>query len=338
MNSTGPRGVQSSRGPYLPKLTLLMISNWNPSNPGQTLLGRNPRNILNQRSIMFCRGLRFSAVVLGSCLLGGCGPSAVAPESPTVAQSSDLGVPGAVVPLARPGEWIAGKIYILGIEAADAEAWACRDEDALLRTHLRAESTGLLALIKRAYMEQDTRLGPDDGLPIENWADAQVGDKQRRYDVWFKAGRYRYTYHRSYGPMKEAVVRLGPQERAHDLLSAVLTLRAWRPAPGTEARFGAVLGRWLWRTEVVYVGPDVLIRDDGPYPAVKIEGTTKKQHPDPEACDEYEFELWFSDDPARIPLRAKSGSTLGDIWLELTEYRDDHPPACQRHERIFEVE
>jgi hypothetical protein len=86
------------------------------------------------------------------------------------------------------------------------------------------------------------------------------------------------------------------------------------------------------------VGPDVVVREDGPYPAVKIAGNTTKQHPDPAKCDEYEFELWFSDDPARIPLRAKSGSTFGDIWLELTDYRSDREPWCQQHERIFEVE
>jgi len=286
---------------------------------------------------MVCRQFRSVIAVLGSCTVLGCGAAAVGPETPPVERSSNLGVPGTVTPIVRPGEWLSGRIVILGIEAADAEAWACEDASRQVHVHLRAESTGFLALIKRAYMEQDTWLGSGDGLPIGNWADAQIGEKQRRYDVWFENGSYRYAYHRNYGPKKENEIRLGANERAHDLLSTVLALRAWRPAPGTQAEFGAVLGRWLWRTQVVFVGPDVVVRDDGPYPAVKVSGVTKKQHPDPDKCEEYEFELWFSDDPARIPLRAKSGSSFGDIWLELTEYRNDHPRRCRQHRRIFEI-
>jgi hypothetical protein len=286
---------------------------------------------------MVCRWFRYAVAVLGGCAGLGCGAAPVEPETPVAQGSPNLGVPGAMTPIVKPGEWISGKIFILGIEAADAEAWACEDADEQLHTHLRAESTGLLALLKRAYMEQDTWLGLEDGFPVRNWADAQIGEKQRRYDVRFEDGRYHYAYYRNYGGRTEKEIRLGTDERAHDLLSSVLMLRAWRPAPGTEARFGAVLGRWLWRTEVVFAGPDVVVREDGPYPAVRITGVTKKQHPDPEKCHEYDFELWFSDDSARIPLRAKSGSTFGDIWLELTHYRSDHPRRCREHERIFEI-
>ena len=279
----------------------------------------------------------FAVAAVGSCIAIGCGGSAVGPASLPAHHISDLGVPGSLVPIVEPGEWVSGKIYILGIEAADAEAWACRDDEEQVHTHLRAESTGLLALIKRASLEQDTWLGPDDGFPVRNWADAQIGEKQRRYDVRFENGAYHYAYHRNYGPMKKNVIRLGADERAHDLLSAVLMLRAWHPPPDTEARFGAVLGRWLWRTDVIFLGPDVIVREDGPFPAVKIVGTTRKQHPDPEHQEEYDFELWFSDDPARIPLRAKSGSTFGDIWLELTDYRRDRDPHCSEFTRIFEI-
>lgn len=268
---------------------------------------------------------------------GGCGAAAPEPITAPGSSAPDFGVPGTIVPLVRSGEWIAGKVFILGLEAATAEAWACRDDAEDLHVHLRAESTGVLAYIKQAYMEQDTTMGPDLLFPSRNWADAEVGEKQRRYDVRFANGHYSYAYHRNYGPMRKAVMPLEPEERAHDLLSAVLALRGWRPVPGARARFGAVLGRWLWRTEVVYAGPDVLLRDDGPYPAVKVTGTTRKQHPDPEERTEYSFELWFSDDPSRIPLRAKTGSSFGDIWLELTEYESDHPGRCREHARVFEL-
>ena len=289
---------------------------------------------------MHCRPHRAVRGALGALsfyVVVGCSASAVGPSAPPVDRASDLGTPGSAAAMVVPGEWISGQIYILGIEAATAEAWACQDDNDRLHTHLRAESTGLLAWIKRAYMEQDTKLGSDDAFPRRNWADVQIGEKQRRYDVRFYGGRYAYEYRRNYGPMIANTIRLGPDERAHDLLSAVLMLRAWRPPPGTHGHFTAVLGRWLWRTEVVFEGPDVVLREDGPYPATKIIGTTQKQHPDPKERVGYDFELWFSDDPARIPLRAKSGSELGDIWLELTDYRNDRDRKCQPHKRIFDV-
>jgi hypothetical protein len=283
------------------------------------------------------RGALGALGALGFCVVMACSASPVGPSAPPIERTSDLGVRGRAAAMVEPGEWISGQIFILGIEAASAEAWACRDEKDAVHTHLRAESTGLLAWIKRAYMEQDTKLGFDGVFPRRNWADVQIGEKQRRYDVRFRTGRYEYEYRRNYGPMKVNTIGLAPDERAHDLLSAVLMLRAWRPAPGTRGRFGAVLGRWLWRTEVVFEGPDVVLREDGPYPATKIIGTTQKQHPDPKKRVEYDFELWFSDDSARIPLRAKSGSELGDIWLELTDYRSDRDLGCQPHQRIFDI-
>ena len=267
----------------------------------------------------------------------GCSSPTAAAHQPPADQEIETGVSSKMEPLLRPGEWVAGTVYIVGIEAAQAEAWVCRDEADQIRVHLYAQSTGLLALLRQAYMEQDTVLGPELNAPLRNWADAQVGEKQRRYDVRFGVGFYDYEYHRSYGEPRRKRIRVARGERAQDLLSAFLLLRGWRPGWQAQAQFGAVIGRWLWRTDVTFHGPDVVVREEGPYPAVRVDGFTRKQHPDPESQEEYNFQLWFSDDPSRIPLRARTGSSFGDMWLELRDYRDDYPERCREHQRIFEL-
>lgn len=258
---------------------------------------------------------------------------AVAPATAAVAPPAAAAAPSHVI---DPGERLAGTVYILGVEAARAEAEACRDAGGAVHVHLVAESVGIAATLQRTRMEMDTLLAGDELRPIADWSDADVGGKLRRYDVRFRTGGYDYEYHRSSGPpVRERIRVADPEETVHDLLTGVLLLRGWRPIPGTTARFSAVLGRHLWITDAVFQGPDVVLHSDGPYPAVRIEGVTRKQHRDPKLRQTSPFQVWFSDDPDRIPLRAKTTSDFGDIWLEMTEYHRGEPRVCREYARVI---
>ncbi len=284
-------------------------------------------------TIATARRTRLAAT--GALLLAvACHPDpAAAPSAAAVAPPDAAAKPSHVI---DPGERLAGTVFVLGVEAARAEAEACRDAGGAVHVHLVAESVGIAATLQRTRMEMDTVLAEDELRPIVDWSDADVGGKLRRYDVRFRPGGYEYDYHRSSGsPVHERIRVTDPQETVHDLLTGVLLLRGWRPTPGTTARFAAVLGRHLWITDAVFRGPDVVIQADGPSPAVRIEGVTRKQHRDPKLRQTSPFEVWFSDDPDRIPLRAKTTSDFGDIWLEMTEYRRGEPRACREHARVI---
>jgi hypothetical protein len=266
--------------------------------------------------------------------LGACHPDAI--SVPTAAAADVVESTESVGPAVSPGEALSGKIFVLGVEAARAEVFSCRDQAGEVHVHLEATSSGIAATLQRATMEMDTVLSADELRPVTDWADADVGGKLRRYDVRFGTDSYDYQYHRSSGPPVRERVRLPEGEGLlHDLHTGVLLLRTWRPRPGTVGHFAAVLGRHLWLTDVVFRGPDVVLQEDGPFPAVRLEGVTRKQHRDPAQRETRHFELWFSDDPDRIPLRAKTESAFGDIWLEMTEYRRDADRACVEHARII---
>ncbi|GEM_PF-1057061 len=278
---------------------------------------------------------RARLAIAGALLLG-----AACHPDPAVAPAAAASTPPAAFTAASqvivPGERLAGTVFILGVEAARAEAEACRDARGVVHVHLVAESVGLAATLQHARMEMDTVLAGDELRPLTDWSDADVGGKLRRYDVRFRTGGYDYDYHRSTGPPVHERIRIAdPRETVHDLLTGVLLLRGWRPTPGTTARFSAVLGRHLWITDAVFRGPDVVLHADGPYPAVRIEGVTRKQHRDPKLRETAPFAIWFSDDPDRIPLRAKTTSDFGDIWLEMTEYGRGEPRPCRDYARVI---
>lgn len=247
-----------------------------------------------------------------------------------------MGAAVETVPAVVSGEYLAGTIFVLGVEAAVAEVQVCTDANQAIHLHLEARSSGIAAAVKSAYMEMDTVLA-DVGLrPVGDWADADIGGKLRRYDVRFRDGAYDYEYHRTTGPaVRERISLAKEYEWAHDLHTAVLLLRGWRPRLGETGHFAAVLGRHTWLTEVAFRGPDVVLHADGPYPAVRIEGVARMQHRKPELRETRRFAIWFSDDPDRIPLRAKTESSFGDIWLEMTQYRRGPVRACREYERVI---
>jgi len=282
--------------------------------------------------------VRRSRLAIAGALLFGAACHPDPAVAPAAAASTPPAAAGAASQVIAPGERLVGTVYILGVEAARAEAEACRDAGGDVHVHLVAESVGIAATLQRARMEMDTVLAGDELRPIADWSDADVGGKLRRYDVRFRTGGYDYDYHRSTGPPVHERIRVAdPQETVHDLLTGVLLLREWRPTPGTPARFSAVLGRHLWITDAVFRGPDVVIHADGPYPAVRIEGVTRKQHRDPKLRETAPFQVWFSDDPDRIPLRAKTTSDFGDIWLEMTEYHRGEPRPCREYARVISL-
>ena len=115
--------------------------------------------------------------------------------------------------------------------------------------------------------------------------------------------------------------------RAHDVHSAVMVLRAWRPLPESRNEMLVVMGRHLWRLELVYKGPDVVTVASGPRPAVRIEGLATKQSKNPSKRVQRKLFVWFSDDDDRVPLRALAESEFGPVELALTSYSC---PDCDR--------
>jgi hypothetical protein len=244
-------------------------------------------------------------------------------ESPAATGESSLSVPGSFEPYVFGGERLVGKIVILGIDAADATVsveGGCTavGEPMVIRT--RGWATGLFALLADSWVEIDTTYRPGLGMPTNGRSAIKIANNERDYSVTYKQGRYGYEYVRNGELVRREIVRLPAGVRAHDLHSAVLALRSWRPAPRTRSELQVVMGRHLWSLEVEYEGPDVVTTSTGPRPAVRIEGLATKQTGEPDERPQRKFFLWFSDDNDRVPLRALAESEFGPVELVTTSY------------------
>jgi hypothetical protein len=252
------------------------------------------------------------------------------PETPAPAKQTSLSVPDSFQPYVFGGERLVGKIVILDIDAAEAtvsvegECTSVRDP-MVIRT--RGWATGLFALLADSWLEMDSTYLPDLGMPKSGRTAIKIASTERHYSVTYKAGRYGYRYIRNGEPVRREIIPLPAGQRAHDLHSAVLALRAWRPAPQTSAELLVVMGRHLWRLEVTFQGPDVVTTATGPRPAVRIEGLAAKQTGEPDDRPQRKFYLWYSDDTDRVPLRALAESEFGPVEIVTTSYSC---PGCTK--------
>ena len=263
-----------------------------------------------------------------ACLVSGasiaCSGTPTPPvESPAVSGRTSLSMPGSFEPYVFGGERIVGKIVVLGIDAADATVsveGGCTGAPEPMVIRTRGWATGLFALLADSWVEIDTRYPPGLGMPTKGRSAIKIADNERHYAVTYKQGRYGYEYVRNGELVRREIVRVPTELRAHDLHSAVIALRSWRPAPRTRSELLVVMGRHLWRLEVEYQGPDVVTTASGPRPAVRIEGLATKQTGDPDQRHQRKFFVWFSDDDDRVPLRALAESEFGPVELVTTSY------------------
>lgn len=274
---------------------------------------------------------------LAACVPAACSSAPPPPiEAPATVDLQSLSAPGSFEPYVFGGERLVGKIIVLGIDAADATVsieGGCADVRQPMTIRTRGWATGLFALLADSWIEMDTTYPPEVGMPTSGRSDIKIADSERHYSVNYKRERYGYSYVRNGELLRREIVRLPAGQRAHDLHSAVLALRSWRPAPDTHSELLVVMGRHLWRLEVVYKGPDVVTHVSGPRPAVRIEGLATKQAREPSKRTQRKFFVWFSDDNDRVPLRALAESEFGPVELETTGYSC---PGCSTLCRVSE--
>ena len=257
-------------------------------------------------------------------VLHGCsGVPAPEAESPPPATLQSLSVPGAVEPYLFGGERLVGKVVVLGIDAGEATVsieGGCGTSGELVTVRTRGWATGLFALLADAWLELDSTLMPGIDMPRVGRSEIKIGGRHRKYTVRYGQGDYRYQYRLNDEVVAAERVPLPRELRAHDLHSAILYLRSWRPRPESESDLLVVMGRHLWHLEVTYKGPDVVTSAHGPRPAVRLEGLATKQSNDPSKRTSRKFFMWFSDDDDRVPLRGLAESEFGPVELIATGY------------------
>lgn len=269
------------------------------------------------------------ALVLSSCAACGSGAVKAPPKPPDVEHS--LFVPPEPEVVLQPGEQLVASATVLGVSVGTL--------DMRFRTHCdqppqgahRIESKLGTAGVARWFNKTEgtttTVLQAGTLLPIESTTMVIDGDEWRRYHVEFEAGGYRYYQTRSSGDNKQGREESPGREPIYDTQTAYLLLRTWQPAPGEESYFYVVLGKDLWRGDVVYRGKRRIDTPDGPVTTRYVQGKAHRINLGP--GDEYTpraFQLWLSDDERRVPLKVVGDGSLGSIHFDLSR-RAEIPPC-----------
>jgi hypothetical protein len=99
----------------------------------------------------------------------------------------------------------------------------------------------------------------------------------------------------------------------------MVLLRSWRPRLHETAYFHVVLGRRLWRVDVVADGPQVIKITGGAARLThRIDGVGVRLWQTSEV-EPRRFSLWLSEDPERVPLRMVADASFGEVTMTLAE-------------------
>lgn len=225
-------------------------------------------------------------------LLAGCAAAAGASMSASKAGTTEA----PAVQLARvhgvPGEAMEYEFALRGIPVGRAVVavgelgWIEGRRALIVRG--RGQSAGLAALLAEMVWEMTTTVDLDNGYVIRSHEETTI-----TFD----------------GETDREIQRLG-DERAHDVMSAVGAVRAWRSTPSQRAVISIRFGGSSIDGALVDASHEFLPSADRP--AVKYTGSFEERFP---------FTGWVSDDDARVPLKFECETPLGTVTAELVDYR-----------------
>jgi hypothetical protein len=225
--------------------------------------------------------------------LAGCGAMAATP-SPQPTQQNTEAVLG--VPLAIPGEAMEYRVELRGmtvgrVQVALGQAGWIGERHAVI-VKSRGTTAGLVAMLGDITWDLTTTLDLDGALPISAVEEvhAVLGDENehdRDEDTWSEGDHH------------------------HNVHSAVCAIRGWRSKLGQRASFEVQLVDLELPVEMRDDGRESISHARGNLPAVRYAGKVRNK---------YSFHAWISDDTARVPLKLRTESKLGEIVVDLVDY------------------
>ena len=228
----------------------------------------------------------------------------------------------------EPGEAMSFEVKVGGILAGEAELAVgdpgVVDGHRAILVRSRIATAGAFALVKKISDEATTVIATDSATPISMTSDVTMGGIDYHADLAFE------------GPIIEATSTRSDSKGvthdrfafgatvAHDTHSAMASLRGWDPAPGTSRTLYVMGGKRIWKAEVRFGGRETIGTQLGNRAAVRIDGSAWRAHNDlsiDAGKPAREFSVWLSDDADRVPLRVIAKTELGDLVIDLTDYR-----------------
>lgn len=227
--------------------------------------------------------------------------------------------PGGSRDLGQKSEVLRAEIELLGLALASMESHRCPaldDRPASIET--RVDAAPLVRAIRRTSGEARTVFGGETAAPTRSDYVMRDGSLLRHYLVDHAEGRFDYSYDNGGAHSRRGHDDVPEGAAAHDLHSAMVLLRAWRPRLDETAYFYVVMGRRLWRVDVAAKGPQVIKIDGVPQLTYRIDGVGVRAW-QPTEVEPRHFSLWVSEDPERVPLRMVADASFGEVTMTLTD-------------------
>ena len=270
---------------------------------------------------------RLRGMALGLVLATACGQAGlVEPDAPVTASLRE--------PLeadradALPSEVLKASVEIFGLPIASLESVLCRAEDGGLTASTDVDAAPLVKVIRRTSGEARTQLLGPSLAPSSSDYTFRDGDIVRHYTVDYRAGGYSYVYDNGGAERRRGNDAVPEGAEVHDLQSAMLRLRAWRPRLGETAYLYVVLGRRPWRVEVTSRGPEMVKVGGDARLSYRIDGVAVRLW-EPEKATPKHFSLWLSEERERVPLRMVADASFGQVTMLLTD-RQTGEVACPK--------
>lgn len=238
-----------------------------------------------------------------------------------------LGSPvGSLEQQAAP-ELLQADIEVFGLALASLESARCpRTMDRPLTVQTRVTAAPVVKVVRRTSGDARTEFDPETAGPTSSDYNLRDGDLLRHYRVEHEDGSFAYAYDNGGPGSRRGRDRVPEGAPAHDLHSAMLLLRSWRPRLGEAAYFYVVLGRRLWRVDVTAAGPEVIKTNGVPQLTHRIDGVGIRLWR-PEKAARRSFSLWLLEGAERVPVRMVADASFGEVTMTLKE-RDVRGSRC----------
>jgi hypothetical protein len=216
-------------------------------------------------------------------------------------------------------EILHAEVELFGLQIAALESSFCpASTDGPATVETRVTAAPLVNVIRHTSGDAKTELAELFPVPQSSEYHFRDGDLLRHYEVQYRAGGYEYAYDNG-GPERRTGQSAVPEGATpHDLHSAMMLLRSWRPRLGEAAYFFIVLGRRLWRVDVTAAGPQVITSQGGPRLTHRIDGIGVRLWESAETSPR-RFSVWLSEDAHRVPVRMLADASFGEVIMTLTE-------------------
>lgn len=264
---------------------------------------------------------------LALACLGACGQAGlVEPEAPVASVGAHQ------LELAAPrqlgSEVLHASVEVFGIEIATLDSALCRLPEGGAVASTQVEAAALVRVVRKTSGQGTTQLPEPGRLPRSSDYTFQDGNLTRHYDVDYRAGSYSYVYDNGGVERLTGTDEVPGGASAHDMHSAMLLMRSWRPRLGEGAYFYAVLGRRPWRVDVTSRGVEMLKVGKDARLTYRIDGVASRLW-QPESAKPKRFSLWLSEDADRVPLRMVADASFGQVTMSLTG-REQGAQGCSQ--------